>query len=755
MARVVAELVVEGQQVFIRQMDESEDAVADVGRGAEQSGRQVSGLTSAMTALGGALATRELVQWGTDAAEYSRDLGAMQAKAETVLGDHVGEIRAFAEEHAARFGLARDELTGLAAGYADLLVPMGFTRGEAADLTEQTLQLAGALGEWSPQLGGAEHALGALGAAMTGEREQLKAYGIVIDEAAVSTELAARQLDHLTGEAERQARAQATLDLALRGSTDAQRQFAAGGDPAIVAAANSRAAYAEMRAELGEQLLPVLTTAQGLFADVVGVVAGLPAPVQTAGMALVGLGAAAVPIASTVRAVGELGGAAAGLRTRLSGVGTFLTGPWGLALAGATTAVGLFAAAKANARREVEEYVTALEADSGAIGENVRAHAVAELSQQGLLQQADLLGISVADLTDAILGNDNAYAAVSQTLQTYGERLINVDGWTAEQYYATRDLTSALGEESAQLVDSVRLAELRAEAMRSNATTTGLAASAHDSWNQVGGIQVAVAWELEAAHHASMGAAMAHASQMERLALQTQIATQSLADQLDAQRAAIDPVFAATSADRQLQEAQQRLGEARERARDIAADQTATSAELAQAHQDLLAAEEGVAEAALGMQGALVALNDAQASGETGASEMQAALQLLADQGLLAQENVEGLTGKLSSLEQQARDAATALLDASVQAGTFGYADSFVRSTVRGSGGGIIEDIPGSATLVAATSTAAPRQPISFGNLNFYGVDVSQQGAADQFANDFLGRVRVALTTILDEEASR
>ncbi|GAA0972679.1 hypothetical protein GCM10009551_001450 [Nocardiopsis tropica] len=130
--------------------------------------------------------------------------------------------------------------------------------------------------------------------------------------------------------------------------------------------------------------------------------------------------------ASTSRFRGAIGGA----------VGA-LGGPWGLAITGAIAALGIFAARKQEARQKVEEYTAAIKADSGAIGENARAHAVSTLEMEGVLEAADALGLSLDRVTDAALGETGAQEQLNrelnEQLDILGERLAAGE-LTQEQY---------------------------------------------------------------------------------------------------------------------------------------------------------------------------------------------------------------------------------------------------------------------------------------------------------------------------------
>ena len=91
-------------------------------------------------------------------------------------------------------------------------------------------------------------------------------------------------------------------------------------------------------------------------------------------------------------------------------------GPVGWLIAGISALVAIFAvsAVSANeAKQSVVSYTSALEADSGAIGENVRAQAAKALIDSGAIEAAKRLGISQATLTDATLGHKDALNLLS------------------------------------------------------------------------------------------------------------------------------------------------------------------------------------------------------------------------------------------------------------------------------------------------------------------------------------------------------
>lgn len=208
-------------------------------------------------AAGMAAAGAAAVAGGVLLIEHAGRLEAVALKAGAVFEEQLGTVEQWAKANANAMGLTSSELVGLSANFADLLKPMGFTAKQAAEMSMQTNQLAGALAEWS---GGQVDAAGAsevLAKAMLGERDGLKALGIAISEADVKARLAANGQSQLTGAALEQAKALATQQLIMEKSTDAQAAYAAGGDTMQRQQAVVTAAVKEFRDGALTTLMPL------------------------------------------------------------------------------------------------------------------------------------------------------------------------------------------------------------------------------------------------------------------------------------------------------------------------------------------------------------------------------------------------------------------------------------------------------------------------------------------------------------------
>jgi hypothetical protein len=182
----------------------------------------------------------------------------MDAKAKTVFGGQLSVVQKWAKTNANAMGLTSKEAVGLSANFADLLIPMGFTRAEAAKMSTNVVGLSGALSRWSGGTKSAAEVSEILAKAMLGERDGLKELGISISEADVQTRLLKNGKDKLTGAALEQAKAEATQQLIMEKSTDAQAAYAKGSTTLAARKAQLTARIKELRDSAIASLIPKL-----------------------------------------------------------------------------------------------------------------------------------------------------------------------------------------------------------------------------------------------------------------------------------------------------------------------------------------------------------------------------------------------------------------------------------------------------------------------------------------------------------------
>lgn len=207
----------------------------------------------------GAFTVDAVLSFGKQLFSVGVQMDAMAKKAKTVFGEALPLVTDEAEKNARAMGLTNAQYVAAAANIQDLLVPMGFQRKQAAEISTQLLNLSGALSEWTGGQRSAQEVSTILNKALLGERDELKSLGIAINENDVTTALHAKGLDKLTGKLLEQAKASTTLELILAKSTDAQDQFAKGSGSLVRIQAESSAKFQEITERLAKSLIPVFS----------------------------------------------------------------------------------------------------------------------------------------------------------------------------------------------------------------------------------------------------------------------------------------------------------------------------------------------------------------------------------------------------------------------------------------------------------------------------------------------------------------
>lgn len=225
-------------------------------------------------ALVGAFTVGAVVSYGTELFNLGTQMDALANKANTVLGDSLSYVEEQARKNATAMGFTTSEYVNQSAAIADLLIPMGFQRQQAAEISTQMINLSGALSEWTGGQKSAAEVSDILNSALLGEREQLKGLGISISQADVDAAMLEKGLKNLTGTAKQQAEAMVTLELVTAKSADAQTAYANGGDSLVRRQAELSAQIKDISESIATTLIPVF---EGLVAVASGVVSVISA----------------------------------------------------------------------------------------------------------------------------------------------------------------------------------------------------------------------------------------------------------------------------------------------------------------------------------------------------------------------------------------------------------------------------------------------------------------------------------------------
>lgn len=204
-------------------------------------------VAAAGAAFGAARIGQKLFEWGAQARETAN-------RFRTVFGPAVGEVNQFLDEFATKAGLARVEAEDLAASAGGLAQGFGFTKEEAADLSQRILKLGGDIASF--QQIPTERAIQAITTAMAGEREALKRLDILIRQQSVNQRALAMTGKETTEALTQQEEALATLELIYERAGVQVGDLNRTQDSAANRAKQLGAQWRNLRNAVGEAMIP-------------------------------------------------------------------------------------------------------------------------------------------------------------------------------------------------------------------------------------------------------------------------------------------------------------------------------------------------------------------------------------------------------------------------------------------------------------------------------------------------------------------
>jgi hypothetical protein len=194
------------------------------------------------------------------------DLEESLSKVGVVFGENAGAIDEWARRAAQNMGISRGEALAAAGAFGNLFTTLGLGAEDTKTMSMDIVQLAADLASFNNIAG--SDALEKLRAGLVGEAEPLRALGVNINAAAVEAKALEMGLVDANGEVSEAAKVQARYALILEQTTTAQGDFARTSDGHANQMRILKARFADMRAEIGERLLPGIVAIGGAFLDV-------------------------------------------------------------------------------------------------------------------------------------------------------------------------------------------------------------------------------------------------------------------------------------------------------------------------------------------------------------------------------------------------------------------------------------------------------------------------------------------------------
>jgi len=239
-------------------------ALDDVGeRASHLGGRLVDFGQKAFLGIAAAAAGAAII--GKKLIDSASDLAEVQSKTNVIFGDASDQVTKFAEDAAASLGQSKTAALNAASTFGVFGKAAGLTGKDLGTFSTDMTALASDLASFSNT--SPEEAALALGAALRGESEPIRKYGVMLDDAALKAEALAMGIYNGKGPLTTQQKVLAAQAAIFKQTSDAQGDFARTSDGVANQSRIMSAQFENVKAKLGTALIPAFSAAMGFIAD--------------------------------------------------------------------------------------------------------------------------------------------------------------------------------------------------------------------------------------------------------------------------------------------------------------------------------------------------------------------------------------------------------------------------------------------------------------------------------------------------------
>jgi len=204
----------------------------------------------ATAALGGLAAA------AVPAIKAASDLEEAQSKVNVIFGEGAEQVEAFAETAAKSIGQSKQSVLDAAGTFGTFGKAAGLAGPELAAFSNELTQLASDAGSFHNA--DPSEVIEAMGAALRGEAEPMRRFGVLLNDAVLKEEALALGIYDGNGALTSQQKILAAHQVILKQTTDAQGDFARTSDGLANGTRIAQAQFQDLTAELGSALLPVI-----------------------------------------------------------------------------------------------------------------------------------------------------------------------------------------------------------------------------------------------------------------------------------------------------------------------------------------------------------------------------------------------------------------------------------------------------------------------------------------------------------------
>jgi hypothetical protein len=230
-----------------RELDGADGKLSGFG-GKASTALKVGAAALAGAGLGAVVVGKQLVDSASDLAET-------QSKVGVIFGDSAGPILEFAKTADKALGQSQTAALSAAAQFATFGKAANLTGGDLVNFSTDLTTLASDVASFNNVDPG--EAAEALGAALRGEAEPMRRFGVLLDDATLKAEAMELRIYDGNGALTQQQKILAANRAIFEQTTDAQGDFARTSDGVANKSRIVAAQFENMKAQLGEKLMPV------------------------------------------------------------------------------------------------------------------------------------------------------------------------------------------------------------------------------------------------------------------------------------------------------------------------------------------------------------------------------------------------------------------------------------------------------------------------------------------------------------------
>ena len=277
------------------------EVYGDVKLDTKQAEKNLDSFGKKAQAIGGKLTkyvTLPILGIGAAMVKTASDAEETNSKFDAVFKDQSEGVRAWAKTFSDSVGRSTTANIGFLATIQDTLVPLGFMRDRAADMSKQVVALSTDLASFN-NLPTAD-VVRDIQSAIVGNTETLRKYGVVASQEAIIQEALTSGLIKNKKELNATSKAQAIYNLLLKGTVDAQGDAIRTSDSTANQFRKLKAEVEDLLIAFGKELLPVVKDILKEVTKVVKTFTELDDSTKRTILTLAGLAAAAGPAISAI-----------------------------------------------------------------------------------------------------------------------------------------------------------------------------------------------------------------------------------------------------------------------------------------------------------------------------------------------------------------------------------------------------------------------------------------------------------------------